>query len=477
MTGLAGFLALALMASAAPGPDAPPAPASTSSPTLAKARQLGRLTLMDSFQLAAAYNERVERIREDLEQAVLLRKSAIAEVLPDLTLYDNYYRQNPAEISDAGNVFSVAEWRNEARVTLTQPIFHGLRDRSFLKYSQSNIEANRFRVEEARRLIYARVAESFYAGLQIEGQMRALEDTVELERERLREVQARHEAGLARRTEVLLVKSELEQDESNLIRVKNLLAGARFQLAFWTTAPVELPLQDDLFLPEVPVPPAGAEGQEETLRAMMAVARVNRSDLRAADKQVESAGYQVSTARGEFFPAIDFEANAFLSRRNYSTFAEETDWTAEVFFSLPLFDGGRIRSNVLTAKSRMRQAALERDELLRQVELDVQNAYLTLQSDLATLATLQASVTAADENNNLVNEEYRRGLATNLEVVTGGNQLLSARLNQEHQKYQVRLDYVVLKLVQGLVPEGAPPDPWIGPAGAAPPDSAQKGEP
>jgi outer membrane protein TolC len=470
MSGAAALLGLALLAAA---PDTPDPSGATSSPTLAKARERGQLTLMDSFVLAASYNERVARVREDLEQAVQLRKGAIAEVLPNLTLYDNYYRQNPVEITDAGNVFSVAETRNEARVTLTQPIFHGLRDRSFLKYSESNIEANRFRVEEARRLVYARVAESFYAALQVEGQMRALDDTVELERERLREVQARHEAGLARRTEVLLVKSELEQDESNLIRARNLLQGARFQLAFWTTAPVELPLQDDLFVPEVPVPPAGAEGQEEVMRSMMRVARANRSDLRAADKEVEAAGYQVSVARGEYFPAIDLEANAILSRQNYSTFAQETDWTAEVFFSLPLFDGGRIRSNVNTAKSRMRQATLERDELLRLVELDVQNAYLTLQSDLATLATLQASVTAADENNNLVNEEYRRGLATNLEVVTGGNQLLSARLNQEHQKYQVRLDYVVLKLVQGLVPEGPPPDPWIGPV----PASAQKGEP
>ncbi len=469
----AGLLALTLLAAAAP----PAASGAPSSPALAKARERGSLTLMDSFLLAATFNERVERVREDLEQAVQLRESAIAEVLPNLSLNDTYYRQNPVEISDAGSVFSVAEWRNEARVTLTQPLFHGLRDRSYLKYSQSNIEANRFRVEEARRRIYAAVAESFYGALQVDGQMRALEDTVELERERLREVEARHEAGLARRTEVLLVRSELEQDESNLIRARNLLQGSRFQLAFWTAAPVDLPLQDDLFVPEAPVPPAGTEGQEEALSAMLALARTNRSDLRAADKAVEASEYQVSVARGEFFPALDFEGNYFLSRRNYSTFAEETDWTAEVFFTLPLFDGGRIRSNVLTAKSRMRQATLERDELLRQVELDVQNAYLTLQSDLATLATLQASVTAADENNNLVNEEYRRGLATNLEVVTGGNQLLSARLNQEHQKYQVRLDYVVLKLVQGLVPEGAPPDPWIAPTGSTAAGSAQKGEP
>ena len=111
-------------------------------------------------------------------------------------------------------------------------------------------------------------------------------------------------------------------------------------------------------------------------------------------------------------------------------------------------------------------------ELARQVELDVKDTFLTLQSDAATLATLEASVEAADENSRLILEEYRQGLATNLEVIAGQNQLLSARLNQEHQKYQVRLDWVALKLVQGLVPEGQLPDLWVS-ANPNPPEQSQ----
>ncbi|HEV8376897.1 MAG TPA: TolC family protein, partial [Candidatus Polarisedimenticolia bacterium] len=126
-------------------------------------------------------------------------------------------------------------------------------------------------------------------------------------------------------------------------------------------------------------------------------------------------------------------------------------------------EGGRIRANVLTAKSQLRQAELARDELVRSVDLQVKNVFLTLQSDLATLATFQASVDAAEENSRLILEEYRQGLASNLEVVTGQNQLLSALLNQEHQRNQVRIDWIVLKLTQGLVPEGSPPDPWVSP--------------
>jgi outer membrane protein TolC len=112
------------------------------------------------------------------------------------------------------------------------------------------------------------------------------------------------------------------------------------------------------------------------------------------------------------------------------------------------------------------------------VDLEVQAAYLTLQSDKAQLRTLEVSVASADENYNLVREEYRSGLATNLEVYAAQNQLLSARLDLERQKYQVGLDRAALALSQGLLPgepAGAPPavtppeaPPATAPAASAP---------
>jgi outer membrane protein len=433
---------------------------------LTAARSRGALTLTDSFRAAAELNERVALAQEDLTQARLLRDNAMSQVLPHLTLVDDYYRQNPVTVSNSGgtgSVVTVSDSRNELRMDLTQPIFHGLRDQNYLRYAKSNIDASRFQLEEARRLIYADVAQAFYTALEHEGEIRAFEEAVGAERERYREIEAWFEAGLARKTEVLLVKSTLDQDEANLVRIRNLLSGARQQLSFWITVPVDLPLRDDLLLPEIPVPPLGGEGEEDALKTMQSEARVSRSDLRQQEKVVESARYQVAFAQGEHLPTLDLDASAYLDRTNYSTYAEQTDWSAVLLLSFPVFEGGRIRSNVLTAKSKLRQAELARDELARQVELEVKNAFLTLQSDLATLATLQASVEAADENCRLLLEEYRQGLATNLEVVTGQNQLLSARLNLEHQQIQVRIDWVALKLTQGLVPEGSAADLWVSP--------------
>ncbi|HEV8377076.1 MAG TPA: TolC family protein, partial [Candidatus Polarisedimenticolia bacterium] len=171
---LAGILATASLAAATQEPSDP----------LARVRERGMLTLSDSFAAAAASNERVARAQEDLNQARLFRTSARSQVLPQLTLVDVYYRQNPVSVNSGGtgNVVTVSDTRNELRVDLTQPIFHGLRDRNFLLYSAKNIEASRYAVEETRRLLYSDVALAFYTVLEHEGQVEALERILKMER-------------------------------------------------------------------------------------------------------------------------------------------------------------------------------------------------------------------------------------------------------------------------------------------------------
>ena len=430
------------------------APGAESSGDLEKARSRGYLTLGDCFAIAVRENERIGRAREDYTQAGLVKMQARGALLPQVTLEDNYYRQNRVTIAAAGgtaSAFSFADSRNQVALHLEQPIFRGLQERNFYKYADANIQTFAHALEDARRQLYMSVAQDFYTALQIEGEARALEDTVRVERERLQEIQARRTAGLARKSEVLLVESQLARDESLLTRTRNDLQVARQRLAFLLAVPADLPLRDETPAPRAPAAPGtGEEGDE--LAALIRNARSNRSDLKQRESAVRAAEYQVAVARGAYFPSIDLDAYGYLDRTNYSEFQEETDWSAQIDFTFPVFDGGRIKSDLLAARSRLQQAILDRDQLDRQVELEVETAYLTVRSDEAQLKTLEVSVASADETYNLVKEEYRNGLATNLDVFTAQNQLLAARLDLERQKYQVGLDAVVLSLFQGVLP-------------------------
>ena len=483
---LVGGILAALLVATAPGShlllaSEEPAPlpwkSAERSDVLEAARSRGYLTLRDCFAIAVRENERIGRAQEDYTQASLVKMQARGAVLPLVTLEDNYYRQNKVTIPATGgtaSAFSFADSRNQVALHLAQPIFRGLRERNFYKYADANIRTFAYALEDARRQLYMNVAQDFYVVLQIEGEVRALEDTVQVERERFKEIQARREAGLARKSEVLLVESQLARDESRLIRTRNDLQVARRQLGFLLTVPADLPLRDESPAPAAPAASSGTGEGGDELAALIRDARSNRSDLKQRESAVRAAEYQVAVARGAYFPSIDLDAYGYLDRTNYSEFQEETDWSAQIDFTFPVFDGGRIKSDVLTAKSRLQQAILDRDQLARRVELEVEAAYLTVQSDAAQMKTLEVSVASADENYNLVKEEYRNGLATNLEVFAAQNQLLSARLDLERQKYQVGLDAAVLSLFQGVLPtepSGPPPEASEAPAPGSPGDT------
>jgi len=467
-----------LLASEDPAPL--PLKSAESSDVLQEARSRGYLTLQDCFAIAVRENERIGQAQEDYTQAGLVKLQARGAVLPQVTLEDNYYRQNKVQnkvtlpiIPGSPTTPPPTDSRNQVALHLTQPIFRGLRERNFYKYADANIRTYAYALEDARRQLYMNVAQDFYVVLQIEGEVRTLEDTVQVEKERFKEIQARREAGLARKSEVLLVQSQLARDESLLTSTRNDLQVARQRLTFLLTVPADLPLRDEPFASQVTAASSGTGEGADELAALVQNARSNRSDLRQREMAVRAAEYQVAVARGAYLPSIDLDAYGYLGRTNYSEFQEKTDWSAQIDFTFPVFDGGRLKSDLLTAKSRLQQAILDRDQMARQVELEVEAAYLTVQSDAAQMKTLEVSVASADENYNLVKEEYRNGLATNLEVFAAQNQLLSARLGLERQKYQVGLDAAVLSLFQGVVPteaKGAPSEaPAPGSSGDTPP--------
>jgi len=415
-------------------------------------------TLDECFRHAVARSERVRRVEQDLVQARQLKRGARARTLPQVTLEDDYYHQNTVTLEDpsgsAGNAFAFTSSRNQALISLHQPIFSGFRDLSFLRYADRNIAGRESAVEVSTRDLYAAVARAFYGVLLAGAQLEALDNVVKVERERQREIAARHEVGLARRTEVLLVEAQLAEDEARLTRAANDLALAREALSYQLGVPAPARLEDAIPVPAgAPAPPDPAE------------AASLRPDYAVLEHAVEAARFQIKVARASYFPSVALDADFILDRHNYSLFNDKTHWTANVTFSVPLYDGGKISSEVATTRSLLEQALLDREELGRRIGLELASVRLALDSDLAQFRTLGASVASSEESLRLVQEEYREGLATNLEVMAAQNLLLSNRLTYERQRYQVKLDVVFLDLARGHIPEspdsastqGAPP--------------------
>lgn len=425
-----------------------PAPAAPSAgrDALAAARARGALTLDDCFAAAVDVSERIAIAGETWLQQRFSGDESFAKLFPTLEARAIEFYQEPVQLagaSGAGRVFTITDERRQVSLTLTQPLFRGLREFAAIRQKERLAEARRLDVGTALRGLYLQVADVFYGALNGEAEVRTIEDTVRLEEERRREIEARQRQGLARRTEVLLVEAQLEADRAQLTRAGNALRQLRLQLAFLLGEPCDLPLADGL-----------SEGQALPSPApLLEEAYQHRGDLLARDAEAQAAAEQVPVVLGEYWGSLDLIANYYAYRAGYSEFQRLTDYDLLLSYTVPLFEGGQTRARYASALSLQRQAAFARDETRRQIEVDVRSAYLDLSSADALRADLEAGLRAAEENVRLIQEEYRQGLATNLEVQTAGHLHMQARIALDRQRFTRRLAWIRLRAAQGLLPE------------------------
>jgi outer membrane protein TolC len=396
------------------------------------------LGLVDAYELALQTSERIGIAVENREQSIQARKRVISFVLPHVTGKYQYYRQAESPAFGAASGFSPLS-RSESWVFVEQAIFSGFRELLARRQTEALIESRTELLSQERLDLFTRVAAAFYTALAAEASVGTLEDSVALQQNRLREVRARQEVGLARRTDALLIETRLADSEGSLIRARNVLDSARTNLSFLIGREVDAPLLDTYPAEEEPPP----------VETLIEQARAQRRDLASAEADVRAATLAVKVIEREAWPIIKGEGNYYINRQGVLS---PVDWDIAVKADLLVYTGGDRKARANDARSRLRQAELTRDELKRSIAVDVTQAYLDLKSEESLMASLEAEVRSADENFNLLEEEYRQGLATNLEVQVARDLLQQALVARDQELYRRKAAWVRLHATAGVIP-------------------------
>ena len=94
---------------------------------------------------------------------------------------------------------------------------------------------------------------------------------------------------------------------------------------------------------------------------------------------------------------------------------------------LPVFDGGRIRSEVQITASRLRQAEMRLNDLRAGVEKEVRQALDNLATRREQVQAAQKALALAQRELELAQDRFRNGVGDNIEVVNAQTALEEAR--------------------------------------------------
>ncbi|MFS2213710.1 efflux transporter outer membrane subunit [Massilia sp.] len=279
--------------------------------------------------------------------------------------------------------------------------------------------------EEARKTaqisLIAQVANTYLTFLADEELLSLTQQTLKTREESLRLTNLRFENGVSSKLDLQQAVSLVEQARTTLAQAQRQRAQDLnlLTLLIGQTIPDNLPAGATLATTNLPDLPAGMPSDLLT----------TRPDIRSAEQQLIAANANIGAARANYFPRITLTGSAGTASSELSgLFKSGTfGWTFAPQAILPLFDFGRTRAGVESARA-------QRDITVAQYEKSIQTAFREVADALAGQATYseqlraQQAVAAAETDRfNLSDLRYRNGTASYLDLLDAQRSLFTAQ--------------------------------------------------
>lgn len=155
-----------------------------------------------------------------------------------------------------------------------------------------------------------------------------------------------------------------------------------------------------------------------------------RPDIREAEQRLIAANAQIGAARAQYFPQISL--TGFMggqSRALTDLFTGPArQWTLYPVADLPVFDAGRVRSNVKFSEATKREAVARYQKTIETAFREVSDALIAYKKDTEQLEQEHLLIDALRETNRLSTVRYQGGLDSYLQVLDAERNLFREEL-------------------------------------------------
>jgi len=155
-----------------------------------------------------------------------------------------------------------------------------------------------------------------------------------------------------------------------------------------------------------------------------------RPDILQAKQNLVAANAQIGVARAAYFPQIALTGSAgYQSPALTNLFTGPAGiWNMVGSFSQPIFEGGRLKSNVRLAEAQREQLLLTYQQAIQGAFRDVSNALIAYRKNREFRIQQEHLVEAAQDAARLSEVRFKAGTTDYLEVLTNNTNSFSAEL-------------------------------------------------
>lgn len=423
--------------------------------SLSQAREL---SLQNALQLAAKGNRQLQMQFLETHKATEAVKEAKSYLLPTVTVNSGYtaygerpvtYLRNENSSPKLNDVRVGGRFAFDASISATYPLVnHGL---------QSNIRlagiSEQIRKEESRE-----IAE------QVALNISQLYLTVLMNREQVAVLQQsllRNEKALKDSRSLFLQGKNLKTDTlSNYISVQNLKAAvsarennihvlsAQLKQLMGVEDSVEFVFTDSLAFHEI--------GKMNHISSSgYSIAVDNRKDVKIQSLQIEQEKEKLEKEKAGFklqlWAVAQYQVQSQADNLKVWNYGLPRTSFAGLRLSIPIYSGHRLKYKTAQSDAAIRQGEVAMAELKSSIQTELISLSANLQEARNQWQIQRQNVEAAQINYTMMNDRYRHGLGSRLELTDAELGLTKARLDHLQAVYSIRLIELQLKKAMGVL--------------------------
>jgi NodT family efflux transporter outer membrane factor (OMF) lipoprotein len=298
-------------------------------------------------------------------------------------------------------------------------------------------------IENYRDVMVSVIAEIARNYVELRGAQRQLviaEKNCGIQEETLSLVKIRQDSKITSDLEVEQAKAQLERTRGSIPPLEASIRGSAYQLAVLTGQPPNSLLAELLTTSPIPNPP------DIVPVGLPSDLLLRRPDLRRAENDLHAATEDIGASTADLYPRFyltgyaEPESAKFVDLFRANSFA----WSIGPTISWPVFQGGRIRSNIAATEARRDEALARYRQAVLTAMQDVETSLVGYVEHQVERERLALSVQSQSRAVELARERFETGIKDFLTVLDAERQLRDVENSLALSETQVLVNLISL---------------------------------
>ncbi len=333
------------------------------------------------------------------------------------------------QISNSSTNFLATHF-HDSKVRVIQPLFN---PEIYFNYKA---QKDLITVQQAQKKAYENqlkfeITSAYYQYLQSGEALSILKNTRSLLNELLKVNQKLVANAKATKEVVLNSEYEINKTEQQIAENEKNFLVAQAYFNFLLNREINSTIEKDSTL-------ALAINESEAIASLTNTALQQRQELQQLQNGLRASEQLIGLARGNaFLPKINAVGDVGYQGFNYTFKSDQQYWLVQFGLTWDLFKGGEKKARTQQARIDYRIIENKMEQLKKQIELQVVQAYYELESGKQAYAASQSGVKSSEKSFQIIRAKYNEGQVILLEYLDAQNKFTAAQLTNSINQYEL----------------------------------------